>query len=88
VRARESDCIKVRGEIDPAFVERFDDRVEECVGDSLERSYGDLQWHSPSVNRANPWYLLANTESGTYAIGVLTQPGRSADGRAMRVVVQ
>jgi len=56
------------------------------LGDHWERSYGDLQWHSPSVNRANPWYLLANTESGTYAIGVLTQPGASADGRAMRVV--
>lgn len=44
------------------------------LGDQWERSYGDLQWRSPSADRIEPWYLLANTGKAVHAFGVRVQP--------------
>ena len=47
---------------------------QHVLGDHWERAYGDLQWHTPDPARVAPWYLLAQTDHGTHAVGVATQP--------------
>jgi len=42
------------------------------LGDTWERSYGDLAWESGEPGRKAPWYLLVNDGSQTHAFGVKT----------------
>lgn len=42
------------------------------LGDTWERSYGDLSWESGEPGRKAPWYLLVNDGSQTHAFGVKT----------------
>lgn len=50
-----------------------------CLGDTWERSYGDLEWKSISVDeRLAPWYFLVNDGKHTDGYGVEVQPNAFA----------
>ena len=44
------------------------------LGDTWERSYGDLEWKSFDRERAMPWYVLASNGKRTHGYGVKTLP--------------
>ena len=54
------------------------------LGDTWERSYGDLGWQEDGFLRAMPWYFLANRGEQTAGYGVQTGGGGLACWRADR----
>jgi alpha-galactosidase len=44
------------------------------LGDSWERSYGELEWQPLDSAREMPWYFLWSDGQTTHGYGVLTQP--------------
>ena len=44
------------------------------LGDTWERSYGDLAWRPITAGRAMPWYFLASDGETTHCYGVKVQP--------------
>lgn len=48
------------------------------LGDSWERSYGDLQWRSHDPSRMMPWYFLMQDGDRTTGFGVRVRPGAFA----------
>ena len=44
------------------------------LGDTWERSYGDLEWQKQPYSRIMPWYFFAKDNTKTYAYGVKVRP--------------
>ncbi|WP_183559161.1 hypothetical protein [Mucilaginibacter sp. SP1R1] len=42
------------------------------LGDHWERSYGDLEWKTDTVNVKNPWYVIIHDDKQTACFGVKT----------------
>ena len=54
---------------------RWHGRMDSCrlvLGDTWERAYGDLAWHSLIPERALPWYFAAYDGTRTHGYGVQT----------------
>ena len=50
-----------------------------CLGDTWERSYGDLEWKPISVDeRLSPWYFLVSDGERTDGYGIEVQPNALA----------
>ena len=45
------------------------------LGDSWERTYGDVSWKVPETSQKMPWYFLQNDGKNTYGFGVKTGAG-------------
>jgi alpha-galactosidase len=43
-----------------------------CLGDHWERSYGDLGWRAPDLERRSPWYVMIHDGHQTQGFGVKT----------------
>ena len=50
-------------------------RVTHVLGDTWERSYGDLAWHGKEAIRPLPWYALTHDGERTHGYGVRTGAG-------------
>lgn len=44
----------------------------QCLGDQWERTYGDVSWHQPAVNKKQPWYVIFHDDKSTACFGVKT----------------
>ena len=55
------------------FKKEFSDNAL-LLGDTWERSYGDLEWQKQPYARIMPWYFFANEGAKTYAYGVKVRP--------------
>ena len=55
------------------FKKEFSDNAL-LLGDTWERSYGDLEWQKQPYTRIMPWYFFANEDAKTYAYGVKVRP--------------
>ncbi len=47
-------------------------QVTKALGDSWERTYGDMEWKTPSGSIKNPWYVLLYDDLQTTCFGVKT----------------
>ncbi len=47
----------------------------QVLGDTWERSYGDLGWRNLEPYRSHPWYVLLSSEKETVGYGVKVRPG-------------
>ena len=55
------------------FKKDFSDKAL-LLGDTWERSYGDLEWQKQPYTRIMPWYFLAKDTTNVYAYGVKVRP--------------
>ena len=56
-----------------SFKKEFSDKAL-LLGDTWERSYGDLEWQKQPYSRIMPWYFFAKDDTKTYAYGVKVRP--------------